>query len=819
VSDKTYNRSINIFINGKEVENNIAAIKKEMYALVNAQARMTVGSEEYVKKTAEIRRLKQILDDHNQSLKVSNGLWSKIGGILPVASVSAFALKLLQTSKQMLDLSKRMESDARRASIVFGDSLGYVEEKAEKLSKRMGVTNNEFIAMSAQTADLLIPLGFARQRAAEMSVQLQSLTGALDEWTGGSIGAAEISTILTKAMLGENEQLKQLGIAIRKDSEEYRDLVKQKKEETGATTAQAEAMATLELIMKKSVDAQTAYTTEGNKLLRTQKEAGRWWRTMKENVVEYFKADAVDKLQAEGKAVNKLTTELYNVNTPAERRAEIYEQLKTLAPDIVKSLDDEKKATLATRDALIEYNKQLVNKIILQGKDEEIEEQTNKIAAANLKKVEKEDFILKEIMSSMERYPKRADEINKILASKSTVLKKLQDLQNIGVGLDKEVMSPVTGQMTGVFENYIKDYQKQLQDAEAKIESEQAILEKLIDERLALMQRLDMGGDSTGGSGTEGGGGDSTGGSGGGGGDDTKDDKFNILNLYKLNRKSIEKSVKDLRKNIDDAYEKLRPKWMENTIKDAEFRAEVDKEVNDKIIKQREDLIEKEREQYADKVQLYIDYASRVGEILGQAIADGEISAKQAAKQLLILALDSLRNFANLYIAQAMMREVGTKGFIGLGTGTALAVIINTVLAGITSSLKKNLYTGGFTGWGGIYEPAGIVGDSVIHKREWVANSALVSSPVYGPMIEALEQVQRGGLSAGGYAGNNQVPGTATVPAAFTDPEMKALMRANLRLLNMLEKEGVRTYFGMKEADGVRRTMNKLTELEDSVSL
>ena len=290
MSTKTYDRRINIYINGKEVENNVKSIRNEMFKLINVQKNMTVGSAEYVQKGKEIRQLKKILDEHNQSLKTSGGMWGKVKGLLPIASVGALAAKVVMLSKDLVNLSKRMEADGRRASIVFGESLSYVEKEADKLSKKMGVTSKEFIAMSAATADLLIPLDFTREQSAQMSVELQKLTGALDEWTGGSIGAAEVSNILTKAMLGENEQLKQLGIAIRKDSEEYRELVKIKMQAPGVTKAQAEAMATLELIMKKSADAQTAYNMEGNKLLRNQKAIGRAWREAKENIVEYFKA-------------------------------------------------------------------------------------------------------------------------------------------------------------------------------------------------------------------------------------------------------------------------------------------------------------------------------------------------------------------------------------------------------------------------------------------------------------------------------------------------------------------------------------------------
>jgi hypothetical protein len=54
---------------------------------------------------------------------------------------------------------------------------------------------------------------------------------------------------------------------------------------------------------------------------------------------------------------------------------------------------------------------------------------------------------------------------------------------------------------------------------------------------------------------------------------------------------------------------------------------------------------------------------------------------------------------------------------------------------------------------------------------------------------------------------------------ALVDPELKALMTGMQRLLYKLDSSGVRMEFGMREADGVRKSMNKLIALEGDVSL
>lgn len=77
--DKTYDRHINIWINGKEVRNDVSSIRKEMYQLTNQQAKMTIGSEEYVEKGKEIKQLKGILKEHQESISATGSRWGFLG--------------------------------------------------------------------------------------------------------------------------------------------------------------------------------------------------------------------------------------------------------------------------------------------------------------------------------------------------------------------------------------------------------------------------------------------------------------------------------------------------------------------------------------------------------------------------------------------------------------------------------------------------------------------------------------------------------------------------------------------------------------------
>jgi hypothetical protein len=163
-----------------------------------------------------------------------------------------------------------MELMDAKAKTVFGGQLSVVQKWAKTNANAMGLTSKEAVGLSANFADLLIPMGFTRAEAAKMSTNVVGLSGALSRWSGGTKSAAEVSEILAKAMLGERDGLKELGISISEADVQTRLLKNGKDKLTGAALEQAKAEATQQLIMEKSTDAQAAYA-KGSTTLAARK--------------------------------------------------------------------------------------------------------------------------------------------------------------------------------------------------------------------------------------------------------------------------------------------------------------------------------------------------------------------------------------------------------------------------------------------------------------------------------------------------------------------------------------------------------------------
>ena len=172
------------------------------------------------------------------------------------AGVGAGALSV---GKELYMLGADLEQMRAKSEIVFGDQIGMVDSWAKANANAMGLTRNEAVGLSANFADLLIPMGMSREEAAKMSTEVIGLSGALSAWSGGQRSAAEVAEILQAAMLGETDSLKGLGIAISAADIEQRLLANGQAKLTGKAREQAEALAIQQLIMEKSTDAQAAF--------------------------------------------------------------------------------------------------------------------------------------------------------------------------------------------------------------------------------------------------------------------------------------------------------------------------------------------------------------------------------------------------------------------------------------------------------------------------------------------------------------------------------------------------------------------------------
>ncbi len=123
------NRTITIFINGKEVENSIKSIKNEYIKLYNEVAKMTPAQAGYNEKVAELKRTKGIIDEHRSTLSGAGKSWDTLkNGAAMVTPYIAGAFAAMKVGQAIME-------SANDASDKLGEHLAGLESGYEAVKR------------------------------------------------------------------------------------------------------------------------------------------------------------------------------------------------------------------------------------------------------------------------------------------------------------------------------------------------------------------------------------------------------------------------------------------------------------------------------------------------------------------------------------------------------------------------------------------------------------------------------------------------------------------------------------------------------------
>jgi uncharacterized protein YoxC len=400
---------VSVEINGQKAGKTLGELTRQTQQLNRELNHLTPGTEEFNQKAEELRsakaRLTEIRNEVNgteQALQGMNLSAVKAGLAMGAAFVVA---KVVEFGRHLVGLATEIEGVQAKFNTVFGASAQVVDEAARKNATSIGLTRNEFKGLAADAGDLLIPMGFLRSEAANMSAGIVQLSGALSEWSAGQHSTEEAAQILTKAMLGERDGLKSLGISISEADIQQKLLERGQKNLTGQLLEQAKAIATYDLILAKSKDAQDAFASNSDKLSRqfsTMKasvntmvdnlaerftpaisKAVSWITGLVKSVSDYAEIRFREKLIQEQASVNGLVSAIIQHNEKNELRTRLVNELQAKYPSFLENLDKEKVTNEQLKDRLFEVNQEYTKKIAISAQEEIIndllEEQKGKI--------------------------------------------------------------------------------------------------------------------------------------------------------------------------------------------------------------------------------------------------------------------------------------------------------------------------------------------------------------------------------------------------------------------------------------------------------
>lgn len=162
---------------------------------------------------------------------------------LPIVGAGVAAIKL----------ASDFEVSSAKFSKAFEGAGESAANSVDVLNKQFGIASSQATSLLANTGDLLKGFGATSAEALNLSTEVQKVSVALAAYNG--VPVKQASEAATKAILGETESMKSLGVAIRQSDVEARLAEKGQKDLTGQALLLAKAQATLELITGQSADA------------------------------------------------------------------------------------------------------------------------------------------------------------------------------------------------------------------------------------------------------------------------------------------------------------------------------------------------------------------------------------------------------------------------------------------------------------------------------------------------------------------------------------------------------------------------------------
>jgi phage-related protein len=214
---------------------------------------------------AIIGKTDQFVKSLTKGQKALQGLGSVAAGIGKAAAVGIGAIGVAAgtVGRDLVNLASDAGEARSAFETTFGDALPQVSGFVEEFANKAGLAAFELEGLLTNTGAVLQGIDFTAEASGELGTKLAALAGDVASFANVQGGAQPVLEAFTKSLLGENESLKTYGIAISQAEVETKAFEMTGKSSRNELTKQERALATYELLLKKT-------TVQQGDLNRTQ---------------------------------------------------------------------------------------------------------------------------------------------------------------------------------------------------------------------------------------------------------------------------------------------------------------------------------------------------------------------------------------------------------------------------------------------------------------------------------------------------------------------------------------------------------------------
>ncbi len=197
---------------------------------------------------------------------IGTSIAASFGGVIALAGI-------VRVVGALKNAARDGEETRNKFDVIFSGIVDGANRMADAFSEKFqlaGVTTRELLG---NTGDLLVGFGFTEKAALDMALQVAELSQDLVSLTNFEGGTTRAVDALTKALLGERESVKTLGISILEADVKQKIFELSQKGMTFETERQAKAIATLEIAFDQTQKARRSVLC-----YKRRNPELRWWQ-------------------------------------------------------------------------------------------------------------------------------------------------------------------------------------------------------------------------------------------------------------------------------------------------------------------------------------------------------------------------------------------------------------------------------------------------------------------------------------------------------------------------------------------------------------
>ena len=258
------------------------ALKKTIEDLHLANVKLTKGQAAFVRAQKQAtKEMEKNAAAGAFTTKTNRNLGGTFSVLRSKVLLAAFAItSMTHTFRRFTQASAEVTEGLNKANVVFGESIGVVQEWADALGGAIGRSSDKIVMMASIFQDTLVPMGATRDSAAALSTQMTKL--ALDVASFNNKADADVIKDFQSAMVGNHETVRKYGINITQATLKQQAFEMSLFSGKGELSEQAKIQARVALLFKGTSDAQ-------GDLMRTQKDYTNLVKKLNDQLFDSYK--------------------------------------------------------------------------------------------------------------------------------------------------------------------------------------------------------------------------------------------------------------------------------------------------------------------------------------------------------------------------------------------------------------------------------------------------------------------------------------------------------------------------------------------------